>query len=568
MLESAAVRTHLVAPMALREKFGRQVLLEELNEGALGVFYRAARLGPLGFDRIVTVLRYSEAVSGHPEAAAGLVGQARAGARLPIPGLIRAVNIGRVGRSYYTAYEFVEGRTLRVVIDRSRKERFPLAVENALMVASRAAAVLQALHARQDERGEPLFHGLVRPAQIVVSWEGEVRLAGTGIWPALRDTGLLGSEERRWLAPEQAAGGVGEPRSDVHALALVLLEALTGWSPDGSDPRAVLRGAQLSSVTSREEPLPGALRELLSRALAPEPASRYPTMGEMRRAIDTLLFSGDFTPTTFNLAFFMHTLFRDELERERKVLEAERGADYSEFLSPPKPEPKPEPSARADEVPGPDASGPHPPSGSRRPGAIPPTGSGRLFATTADRSGSRRGLVVLVGLTLCIAAVGGGSYVFSVRSRPAASPAGTMNPETAAALARTRELEARVAQLEREKAVLEALVAGRSPASVHASATVDADDAEVVPPTLLREGPLVPYPPAAMSHERGARVVVEALVGEDGRVLQARALESSVTGVGFEAAAERRVGGRLYRPATKEGEPIRVRIRVPVEFTP
>ncbi len=143
-----------------------------------------------------------------------------------------------------------------------------------------------------------------------------------------------------------------------------------------------------------------------------------------------------------------------------------------------------------------------------------------------------------------------------------------MSPENAAALARTRELEARVAELEREKAALEAVLAGRSPAPVLPSATVDADDPDVVPPTLLREGPPVPYPPAAKSHERGAHVVVEAVVGEDGRVLRARALESSVTGVGFEAAAERRVGGRLYRPATKEGEPIRVRIRVPVEFTP
>ena len=53
----------------------------------------------------------------------------------------------------------------------------------------------------------------------------------------------------------------------------------------------------------------------------------------MRKAIDTLLFSGDFTPTTFNLAFFMHSLFREDIEREAKVLKEEREASYAEYLA-------------------------------------------------------------------------------------------------------------------------------------------------------------------------------------------------------------------------------------------
>jgi TonB family protein len=142
-----------------------------------------------------------------------------------------------------------------------------------------------------------------------------------------------------------------------------------------------------------------------------------------------------------------------------------------------------------------------------------------------------------------------------------------MSPETASALARVRELEARVAELERDKAALEAAVAGRAPALVHPGELVGADP-DVVAPTLLREGPPVPYPPAARGLERGVRVVVEALVSEDGSVLEARAIESSVAGMGFEQAAERRVKGCLYRPATKEGTPVRVRLRVPAEFTP
>ena len=72
-----------------------------------------------------------------------------------------------------------------------------------------------------------------------------------------------------------------------------------------------------------------------------------------------MLFSGDFTPTTFDLAFFMHTLFRDEVEREARAIEEARAADYREFLSeeaakPAAPSPQTEPvDAR---TPAPDAT--------------------------------------------------------------------------------------------------------------------------------------------------------------------------------------------------------------------
>jgi TonB family protein len=197
-----------------------------------------------------------------------------------------------------------------------------------------------------------------------------------------------------------------------------------------------------------------------------------------------------------------------------------------------------------------------------------------MFSSAVKPPGSRRGLVVLAGLTLAAAVLGGGSYLYSARSRPpaTASSATADSPATAAALARVRELEARVAELERDKAALEAAVAAseREPVSAPVSPgePVDADGPDVVHPTLLREGPPAQYPAEARSHGRRALVVVEALVGEDGSVLETRALESSVAGMGFEEAAQRRVEASLYRPATRRGVPVRVRIRVPVEFIP
>src|SRR4029453_2451996 len=71
----------------------------------------------------------------------------------------------------------------------------------------------------------------------------------------------------------------------------------------------------------------------LRRSLTQDPAERFPEVQEMRKGVDTLLFSGDFAPTTFNLAFFMHSLFRDDIDRETKTLKEERESSYVEYIT-------------------------------------------------------------------------------------------------------------------------------------------------------------------------------------------------------------------------------------------
>jgi hypothetical protein len=75
-------------------------------------------------------------------------------------------------------------------------------------------------------------------------------------------------------------------------------------------------------------PIPKALAALLLQALAEDPARRFKDAAAFKKAVDTLLFSGDYSPTTFNLAFFMHTLFRDEGDQDAAQIKAEKNADY------------------------------------------------------------------------------------------------------------------------------------------------------------------------------------------------------------------------------------------------
>jgi hypothetical protein len=196
--------------MAPRETLGRLVLLEETGASALGREFRAARLGPGGLERLVSIVRFE---------AGDLVGRRgdgpdhRAGpARLagPPPGPRPGHRgIARVEQSLCLTTELVEGRSLAAILERCRHEAFPFAADHALMIVSRAAAALESLRGSDRDPGPPSFHGLVAPSRLVVTFEGEVKLTGLGLWAALHGTGLLPDEERRYLAPEQRDGGLG-----------------------------------------------------------------------------------------------------------------------------------------------------------------------------------------------------------------------------------------------------------------------------------------------------------------------------------------------------------------------
>jgi TonB family protein len=227
----------------------------------------------------------------------------------------------------------------------------------------------------------------------------------------------------------------------------------------------------------------------------------------MRKALDTLLFSGDFTPTTFNLAFFMHSLYREDIEREAKRLKEDREASYLEFLTdepgrPPGPSrpaaaappaaktepldaravaarlsPTPEPvhSVPPEPAPAPHASHPSPAAREAAPGASSKEAAAGFTFHQEEKKSKAGGLLVPIALVLLLG--GGAAYYFLVVKGGAGQPAvpaptapPTLTPEAAAAQARIQELEAKLKAIEEEKAAAEAKAAEDAKKKVEAQA--------------------------------------------------------------------------------------------------
>jgi TonB family protein len=324
--------------MPKKEKFGKFVLLEEVETSGLGTEYRAAKLSPTGLEKIVTVLRVRPNLSTNAETVKSLMDQVKFAAQLQNPNIVKLFGIGKVDAAFYISHEFIEGKSLQAVFNRGKQEGFPFSVDHALLIVSKVCAALEYAHARKTEGGARYFHGMITPSNVIVSYEGEVRTRGFGYWPArVREAGGLTDEEMQYLAPEQAAGGVGDTRSDLFAVGALLFQMLTGeaFFQGGREIDIAKRvaDAKLLNPTTDDDALPKPIRDILKKALTQDPATRFAEIQEMRKGVDTLLFSGDFTPTTFNLAFFMHSLFRDDIDRETKLLKEERESAYLEYLT-------------------------------------------------------------------------------------------------------------------------------------------------------------------------------------------------------------------------------------------
>lgn len=486
--------------METKERYGRFVLHSEDARTSAGSFFRAVQLGGSGYERHVQVFRTELLV---PDVAQVVADGLKAGLQVQHAQIVRGFEAGRLDKTAYAVYEMFEGRSVGALMERSQTEGHPFAADHALLIVSKAAAALEAAQARKQT------HGFLIPEFVHVSHDGEVSVRGFGLPPrVLRAANSVGIREARFLAPEVETTVPLDVRADVFSLGAQLFEMLTGTPLSRAEPTLrSIETARILSPGTDGTPIPKALATLLAQSLAEDPGRRFKDATAFKKAVDTLLFSGDYSPTTFNLAFFMHTLFRDEGDDDALRIKEEKSADYRAYLAaasapPPVISPSgllhPSPALGAASAPmkAPDTtlrmdpikpeafkaeSAKFEPMKSdsgripRSPAAAPPPAApgppdDQLFQTVLAEKKGFPLLPVALGIVAVIAVAGylltrsGGALA------PAPTPAPTMNAAETAALARVRELESRLASLEAEKVAAEQKAAEEAKKIIEAQA--------------------------------------------------------------------------------------------------
>lgn len=283
-------------------RLGSTVIVKSLAKSHLGSVSRGVVLAGDHAARHVLVRSYDDSLAGphleqHRESLARRTGRL-AGSRGLGSGheLLPAPHLG------YTQ-DYVPGRTLGQVLARAQEEDFGLGLEQALTLA---AGMCQAL-AQAHTRG--LGRGLLGPESVWVGFDGSVSLLDACLAGELEDATAAAAQEATWRPPSSWGPG----RRDDQVLGRMLMEMLTGAPMRSCTPERAIQA--LKTLKPSTEAVQGAeaLTEIVTRLLGKQP---YPSLGEACRDFDEILAHGDFGPTTFTLAFYMHQAFRQETFHE------------------------------------------------------------------------------------------------------------------------------------------------------------------------------------------------------------------------------------------------------------
>ncbi len=311
--------------MNTREQFGKYLLLKKLTEDPLGETFRAGMLGEGGMERVALLRVFNGQGIDGPRLWQATKDRAQIPQQLRNPNIGEGVEMGEIEGLPYVAYDYISGKNMANLLAQAAKSRNYIPSEHALLITERVAL---ALAAASESRlgGERILHGFLSPHLVMISNEGETRLLGFEVGPGLRTFSanpVIRQHFGRYLAPEAVGGQPPHPADDIYSLGVLLYELLTGRPLPPPAPNGFATIIEQGIVATEGTPIPAELQDLLKRSLVTR-EHRIGDVGTWHKTLNKLMFDGQYNPTTFNLAFFMHNLFRQEIEQESQEIEIEK----------------------------------------------------------------------------------------------------------------------------------------------------------------------------------------------------------------------------------------------------
>lgn len=279
--------------------FGRYHLFDRIGAGGMAEIYLARATTELGGARLTVVKQIRPELSGNEKFAEMLTVEAKLAARLNHANVVQVFDLGRHEGVLYIAMEYVEGFDLNDLLRRCARAHIPLPIDFALLIVMEALRGLGYAHRLTDDNGAPIgiVHRDVSPSNVLISFEGEVKLCDFGIARANDMADLLSDEvikgKAGYMSPEQARGEPLDARADLFAAGIVLWELLAGRKlyrapKEGVHPTLLdqARAAEIPELPTRGLPEEDALHRIVHRALSNNRDDRYPSAQAMLRDLE------------------------------------------------------------------------------------------------------------------------------------------------------------------------------------------------------------------------------------------------------------------------------------------
>ncbi|MDP2342308.1 MAG: serine/threonine-protein kinase [Deltaproteobacteria bacterium] len=321
----------------LPRAFGSYLLLQNFARGGMGEVYLAKSGGIAGLERTCVLKKLRSELTRDREYVTRFIDEARVVVTLSHANICNVFDVGRVVRStpkgnleeYYLAMDYVSGRDLRTLQDRCIKaQKAPQPATTLHLVCETLQALDYAHRRKHPNTGEPLnlVHRDVSPQNVLVSYEGEVKLIDFGLAASRlkveRTQPNVVMGKMAYMAPEQARGDPIDARADLFACGVLCYELLTNERfYEGMTANDIWQVAGRGGFVPRAwSTLDGPLASIVSRAVHPDAKRRFASCGDFREAL--LAYSHARWPGIGerSLRALMEELFVEEMARERATL--------------------------------------------------------------------------------------------------------------------------------------------------------------------------------------------------------------------------------------------------------
>ena len=295
------------------EQLGKYQLIRELAVGGMAEVFLARTAGPMGFEKLLVLKRILPHMAREPAFVQMFLSEATLAARLTHPHIVQIFDFGESHGSYYLAMEYIDGPSLRTLLDDSLRRGAPLPpVPCARIIASACEGLAFAHGFRDPATGQPMniVHRDISPDNILLSRQGAVKVVDFGIAKASSQqhrtqTGII-KGKLAYMPPEQVRNQELDQRVDVYALGVVFYELVTGARPFDAPTDAALMHAilfeQPMPAVLRQPELPGPVLNILRRALAKDRDERYPDCTAFQADLEEFILSTGKPVTTQHLA--------------------------------------------------------------------------------------------------------------------------------------------------------------------------------------------------------------------------------------------------------------------------
>jgi len=297
---------------------GQYRLLRLLAEGGMGRVFLAEQFGSSGFSKTVAIKIIHRDLVDEKMFRELFIGEAKLTADLIHENIVQVYQLVEYKQSYGIVMEYLHGTTLDGINDRLDEINDYCPPELGAFVISRVARALAYAHTKLGREGQPMgiVHRDVSPPNILVSWQGVVKLSDFGIAKAV-PMHFLDEQEHvvgkiPYQTPEQGRLEGSEPRSDIFALGLVFYEVLTGrqaYPAEDLDQLLQLQRTPPRSARAYNPAISAELEAILNKMIAFDLNDRFQTAADVVVALETYLYSDRYGPTNEKLRDYLSTLF-------------------------------------------------------------------------------------------------------------------------------------------------------------------------------------------------------------------------------------------------------------------